>query len=137
MKYMLDTNICLYIMKRQPPAVAERFANCRQGDVVISAITLAELEYGVYRSSSEVTRQRNRQSLDALVKRILPVPFEQGAARAYALVRAAAPKKQRDALDKLIASHAKSLNLTLVTNNLSDFRIYPNLNLENWVEAVS
>lgn len=132
MKYMLDTNICIYIMKRQPPAVAERFAQCRQGDVVISAITLAELEYGVYRSS-DATQPQNRRALDALTQRIWPVPFEQGAARAYAQVRAAAPERQRDALDKLIASHAKSLNLTLVTNNLSDFRVYPDLDLENWV----
>ncbi|MEM8505887.1 MAG: type II toxin-antitoxin system VapC family toxin [Cyanobacteria bacterium P01_D01_bin.1] len=136
MKYMLDTNICIYIMKRQPPAVAGRFAKCRQGDVVISAITLAELEYGVYRSS-EATQQQNRRALEALTKRILPVPFDRGAARAYALVRAATPERKRDALDKLIASHAKSLNLTLVTNNLSDFRIYPNLDLENWVEEAS
>lgn len=135
MKYMLDTNICIYIMKRQPPAVAKRFAQCRQGDVVISAITLAELEYGVYKSS-KATQQQNRQALDALIKRIWPVPFEQGAAQAYAAIRAAAPERQRDALDKLIASHAKSLNLTLVTNNLSDFRVYPDLDLENWVEDV-
>jgi len=134
MKYMLDTNICIYIMKRQPPAVAKRFAKCRQGEVVISTITLAELEYGV-RSTSEATQHQNRQALDALTERILPVPFEQGAARAYAAVRAAAPERQRDALDKLIASHAKSLKLTLVTNNLSDFRIYPGITLENWVEA--
>ncbi len=128
---MLDTNICIYIMKRQPPAVAKRFAACRQGDVVISAITLAELEYGIHKSSSAA--QQNRRALDALIKRIWPVPFEQGAARAYASVRAAASERKRDALDKLIASHAKSLNLTLVTNNLSDFRIYPDLDLENWV----
>lgn len=134
MKYMLDTNICIYIMKRQPTAVAQRFAQCRQGEVVISAITLAELEYGVYRSS-EAAQQQNRRALDALTSRILPVPFEKGAAQAYASVRAAAPERQRDALDKLIASHAKSLNLTLVTNNLSDFLVYPALRLDNWVQT--
>ena len=130
---VLDTNICIYIMKRPPPSVAKRFADFRQGDVVISAITLAELEYGVC-TSSESTRKQNRQALDALIQMIPAVPFGQPAARAYASVRAAAPERKRDALDKLIASHANSLNLTLVTNNLDDFRIFPNITLENWVE---
>ena len=132
---MLDTNICIYIMKRSPASVARRFAECRQGEVVISAITLAELEYGVY-CSRETTRQQNHKALDALVKIIPAVPFAQPAAQAYAAVRATAPERKKDALDKLIASHAKSLNLTLVTNNLSDFRVYPGMALENWVEEV-
>ncbi|MEO1124732.1 MAG: type II toxin-antitoxin system VapC family toxin [Cyanobacteria bacterium J06639_16] len=130
---MLDTNICIYIIKQQPPSVARRFAECRQGEVVISAITLAELEYGVYKSSA-VTQKQNRLALDALLKVIPALPFEQLAAKAYALVRSAAPERRRDALDKLIASHAKSLELTLVTNNLDDFRVYPDIALENWVE---
>ncbi|MEB3291377.1 MAG: type II toxin-antitoxin system VapC family toxin [Leptolyngbya sp.] len=133
MKYMLDTNICIYLMKHQPPSVARRFAECRQGDVVISAITLAELEYGV-QVSREDTQPQNRQALDALVDLIPPVAFDRPAAAMYAEVRASAPDRRRDALDKLIASHAKSLNLTLVTNNLDDFRVYPDIVLENWVE---
>ncbi len=96
----------------------------RQGDVVISAITLAELEYGV-RASREDTRQQNRQALDALLELIPPVAFDRPAAAVYAAGRAAAPDRRRDALDRLITSHAKSLNLTLVTNNLEDFRVYP------------
>jgi tRNA(fMet)-specific endonuclease VapC len=134
MKYMLDTNICIYLMKHQPPSVAKHFAECRQGDVVISAITLAELEYGV-RVSQAATRQQNRQALDALLELIPPVAFDRPAAAVYAEVRAAAPDRRRDALDKLIAGHAKSLNLTLVTNNLDDFRVYPDIALENWVEG--
>ncbi|WP_202807521.1 type II toxin-antitoxin system VapC family toxin [Leptolyngbya sp. PCC 6406] len=130
---MLDTNICIYLMKHQPPSVAKRFAECRQGDVVISAITLAELEYGV-RASREDSRQQNRQALDALVEMIPAVAFGRPAATVYAEVRAAAPERRRDALDKLIASHARSLDLVLVTNNLDDFRIYPDVALENWVE---
>lgn len=133
MKYMLDTNICIYLMKHQPSSVAQRFAECRQGDVVISAITLAELEYGVWVSREE-TRKQNRQALDGLVDMIPSVAFDRPAAIVYAAVRAAAPDRRRDALDKLIASHAKSLNLTLVTNNLDDFRAYPGIVLENWVE---
>jgi tRNA(fMet)-specific endonuclease VapC len=133
MKYMLDTNICIYLMKHQPPAVARRFAECRQGDVVISAITLAELEYGV-RASGEANRQQNRQALDALVELIPSVAFDAPAAAMYAEVRAVIPDRRRDALDKLIASHVRSLGLTLVTNNLDDFQAYPGVVLENWVD---
>ena len=123
----------MYIMKRQPPAVARRFADCRQGDVVISAITLAELEYGIL-ASRENSREQNRKALDALVQNIPAVPYGKSAAHAYAVLRAAAPNRKKDALDKLIASHAKSLNLTLVTNNISDFRAFPDVVLENWAE---
>jgi tRNA(fMet)-specific endonuclease VapC len=133
MKYMLDTNICIYIMKQQPASAARQFAKCRQGEVVISAITLAELAYGAF-CSSEATRLQNCSALNALVKVIPSVPFAEPAAQAYAAVRAAAPDRKRDALDKLIASHAISLGLTLVTNNVNDFRVYPNISLENWVE---
>ena len=131
---MLDTNICIYIMKRQPASVAKRFSQCRQGEVVISSITLAELEFGVYKSGQD-TQKQNRLALETLMKVIPAVPFEQSAAKTYAAVRAAAPERQRDALDKLIASHAKSLDVTLVTNNLKDFRVYPDVRLENWAES--
>lgn len=131
---MLDTNICIYLMKQQPPSVAQHFAACRQGDVVISAITLAELEYGVWVSRPEA-QLHNRQALDALLQRIPAVAFDRSAALVYAEIRAAAPDRRRDALDKLIASHAKSLGLTLVTNNLADFQVYPGLDLENWVDG--
>ncbi|MGD1862931.1 MAG: type II toxin-antitoxin system VapC family toxin [Phormidesmis sp.] len=130
---MLDTNICIYIMKKQPPSVAKRFAECRQGDVVISAITLAELEYGIL-ASDERVREQNRRALSDLIQVIPAISFGQSAARAYAIVRAAAPNRKKDALDKLIAGHARSLNLTLVTNNLSDFRMFPDIALENWAE---
>lgn len=98
----------------------------------MSSITLAELEYGVYRSSA-ATLEQNRRALDALIRVIPAVSFDRSAAKAYAEVRAAAPKRQQNALDKLIASHAISLNVTLVTNDLNDFRVYPGIRLENWV----
>ena len=66
MRYMLDTNICIYLMKHQPPSVAKRFAKCLQGDVVISVIILAELEYGV-QASNKNHQQQNRQALDGLL----------------------------------------------------------------------
>ena len=130
-KYMLDTNICIYLMKHHPPQVAKRFAECFFGEVVISAITLAELEYGVVCSGE--AQSRNREALDGLLEDIPAAPFEQSAARAYGPVRFGNRDRQRDALDKLIAAHALALDLILVTNNQADFAIYPSLRLENWL----
>ena len=128
---MLDTNICIYLMKHQPPQVRSRFNACFVGDVVISAITLAELEYGV--ASSGANQARNQAAL-ALLLRDLPVaPFAGLAARAYGPLRAASRERNRDALDTLIAAHALALDVTLVTNNEADFRGYDGLVVENWV----
>jgi tRNA(fMet)-specific endonuclease VapC len=128
---MLDTNICIYLMKHQPPQVRARFNACFVGDVVISAITLAELEYGV--ASSGANQARNQAAL-ALLLRDLPVaPFAGLAARAYGPLRAASRERNRDALDALIAAHALALEVTLVTSNEADFRSFDGLAVENWV----
>jgi len=131
MQYLLDTNICIYLMREQPPAVAQRFATLRRGDVGMSAITLAELRYGV--EAHAATRKRNERALDALLKEIPAVPFDAPAAGIYGVIRAAVRDRKRDALDRLIAAHAISAGLTLVTNNVTDFQDYPGLRLENWV----
>jgi tRNA(fMet)-specific endonuclease VapC len=130
-KYMLDTNICIYLMKHQPPQVRARFADCFVGDVVISAITLAELEFGVACSGEQ--QARHQVLLDSLLEDILVAPFDAPAARAYGPLRAANRERNKDALDKLIASHALSLGATLVTNNEADFRGFAGLTIENWV----
>lgn len=130
-KYMLDTNICIYLMKHQPPEVAVRFAQCFVGEVVISAITLAELEYGV--ACSGASRAHNRNVMDELLDDIVVAPFEARAARAYGPIRASNRERDKDALDKLIAAHAVALGVTLVTNNEADFRTYAGLTVENWV----
>ena len=130
-KFMLDTNICIYLMKHQPPQVRARFAECFVGDVVISAITLAELEFGVVISGE--SQERNRTQLNSLLENILVAPFEAGAARAHGPLRAANREHNKNALDKLIASHALSLGVTLVTNNEAEFRSFAGLNVENWV----
>ena len=130
-KYMLDTNICIYLMKHQPPQVRARFADCFVGDVVISAITLAELEFGV--AGSGESQARNQAALVSLLGDILVAPFEERAARAYGPLRAANRERNKDALDKLIASHAMALGVTLVTNNEADFAAFSGLVVENWV----
>jgi len=132
-RYMLDTNICIYLMKHQPQEVAERFSQCFVGDVVISAITLAELEYGV--TCSGQAEAQNRLALDSLLQDIVATPFEGQAAKAYGPVRQATRERKRDALDKLIAAHAIALDATLVTSNEADFMDYPGLRVENWVKG--
>ena len=131
-KYMLDTNICINLMKHQPPQVHERFAQCFVGDVVISAVTLAELEFGIA-CSSPAAQDSNRSALESLLEDIVVAPFEAQAAKAYGPIRAAYKNSNRDALDKLIASHAVALGVTLVTNNEADFVNYAGLPVENWV----
>lgn len=133
-KYMLDTNICIYLMKHQPREVRARFEECFIGDVVISAVTLAELEFGIA-CSSESAQAANRSALDGLLEDIMVVPFEAQAARAYGPIRAAYKDRNRDALDKLIASHAISLEVALVSNNAADFVNYSGLVVENWVNS--
>jgi tRNA(fMet)-specific endonuclease VapC len=130
-RYLLDTNICIYLMRHQPAQVAERFSSCMVGEVLISAITAAELEYGVVASAQEA--DRNRAAFDRFLSEVPIAPFDAGAARVYGLVRQASRERRRDALDKLIAAHALSLHLILVTNNPRDFADYPDLRIENWV----
>jgi tRNA(fMet)-specific endonuclease VapC len=133
MRYMLDTNMCIYLMKNQPEQVARRFAQCRVGDVVMSAITYAELEYGV---SVCAHPRRERTHLDALIEDIPVAAFDAAAGVAYGPVRLAGRESRKDALDKLIAAHAIALNVTLVTNNVKDFARYPGLVLENWLTSL-
>jgi len=130
--YMLDTNMCIYLMKNQPPEVAARFAACQIGDVLMSAITHAELEYGV-RCSADPSRER--VNLASLVQDIVVVPFDSAAALAYGPIRLATRESKKDHLDKLIAAHAVSLGVIVVTNNVSDFAKYPGLKVENWLQS--
>jgi tRNA(fMet)-specific endonuclease VapC len=129
-RYMLDTNMCIYLMKHQPPEVARRFAQCLVGDVVMSAITHAELEYGV---AAAANPKRERANLASLVEDIPVMPFDAAAGSAYGPIRLATRGSRRDHLDKLIAAHAVALGLIVVTNNDKDFAKYPGVVAENWL----
>ncbi|WP_027820797.1 type II toxin-antitoxin system VapC family toxin [Paraburkholderia bannensis] len=129
-QFMLDTNMCIYLMKNQPEQVARRFAQCYVGDVVMSAITFAELEFGVTMSAHRAREQRN---LAALIEDIPVAPFDSAAAVAYGPIRQATRERKKDHLDKLIAAHAVALDTVLVTNNERDFEQYPGLKLANWL----
>ena len=129
-RYMLDTNMCIYLMKNQPEEVARRFAQCYVGDVVMSAITYAELEYGVAVSAGP---KREQAHLANMVAGIQMVPFDGAAAVAYGPIRLATRDSKKDHLDKLIAAHSVALSVTVVTNNLKDFAKYPGIVTENWL----
>ncbi|MBA3564590.1 MAG: type II toxin-antitoxin system VapC family toxin [Gammaproteobacteria bacterium] len=134
MQYMLDTDTCIYLIKRKPPGVLARFQRHKPGDAVISAITLAELEFGVEKSGAP---QRNRSALDALTELIPSMDFDSAAAAAYGRVRHHLEKAGRSigSFDTLIAAHALSLSLILVTNNERHFARVSELNVENWAKA--
>lgn len=131
MLYMIDTNICIYIMKAHPPEVLERLSGIDQDDVVMSVVTYAELRAGLEMLTD--TRFQNEHALKLLVSHIPVQPFDTAAAENFGRLRAAIRDRRRDALDRLIAAHAVSLNATLITNNEDDFRDYPGLQVENWV----
>ncbi|MDI6746191.1 MAG: type II toxin-antitoxin system VapC family toxin [Rhodocyclaceae bacterium] len=131
-RYMLDTNMCIYLMKNQPEEVATRFAQCYVGDVVMSAITYAELEYGI---AVSVDPERERINLASLIEDIPVVPFDGAAGVAYGPIRLSTRDLKKDHLDKLIAAHAVSLKVTVVTNNMRDFAKYPGVVAENWLIA--
>jgi tRNA(fMet)-specific endonuclease VapC len=134
MRYLLDTNICIYLIRRQPPEVLHRLESLHRGDVAMSIVTLAELRAGI--EMQPATRKQNEQALHSLLEDIPTLPFEDHAAHHYGILRAAVRDRQRNALDRLIAAHALSLQLTLVTNNEQDFLGYPHLRVENWVNQV-
>jgi len=133
-RYLLDTNICIYIIKKRPPEVLERLVSLDPEEVGVSSITVAELEYGVAKSS------RPRQNQEALLNFLAPLQilaFDDQAAQHYGKIRAYLERKGQTigAMDLLIAAHARSLSLTLVTNNEKEFSRVPGLTVENWVNG--
>ena len=130
--FLLDTNICIYLIKNRPVEVLEKFKQHPPEDVAISTITLFELEYGIEKS------QYPERSRNALAKFLLPlnlIGLDQPAASEAAIIRAQLEKKGTPIgpFDLLIAGLAKSREMTLVTNNTKEFKRIENLKLENWV----
>ena len=132
MKFLLDTNICIYIIKQKPPKVLQKFNSYQVGDIGISSITVAELEFGVQKSQFP---ERNQQALIQFLLPLTVVDFDRAAAVIYGDIRASLEKKGKPigSLDTLIAAHALSLQVTLVTNNVKEFSRVPDLQLDNWI----
>jgi tRNA(fMet)-specific endonuclease VapC len=131
MNYMLDTNICIYTMKKKPPEVFEKLRKLSPDSVGISAITEAELRFGMSNSSKP---EHNHRTLDEFLGPFQIVPFDSAAAAHYGEIRSNLRRSGTPIgnMDLLIASHARSLSLTLVTNNTKEFEKVPGLKLENW-----
>lgn len=132
MKVMLDTNTCIYLIKQQPPTVIERFLSHPVGAIGVSSITVAELAFGVNKSRQMA---KNRLALEQFLAPLEVAVFDHDAALSYGRVRARleASGSPIGSMDLLIAAHALSLGVRLVTNNLREFRRVPGLKLENWV----
>ena len=131
MRYMLDTDICIYISKNSPATVLRKLKSLSSEDACLSAITYGELRYGAEKSTQ---RDRNLDTITGL-KRIVPVaPFGEDASEEYGIIRAHLEKKGQPigGNDLLIAAHAKALDLILVTNNIREFRRVPGLSIELW-----
>lgn len=131
MKYLLDTNTCIYVINRKPPSALAHIRSKRPVDIAISTVTIAELEYGVYRS------RKTDQNRIALLEFLVPftiLDFDHDAAAVYGSIRASLESKGTPIgpMDLLIAAQALSQSLVLVTNNEREFRRLAGLNIENW-----
>ena len=133
MKLMLDTNICIYIIKQQPVAVLKRFLEYQIGDIGISSITLSELRYGVAKSTHQA---KNAKALDEFITPLEVVSFDEEAAHVYGEIRATLEKAGTPigAMDMLIAAHAVSLGVPLVTNNTREFVRITSLDVIDWTD---
>lgn len=133
LKYLLDTNIVIYVIKRRPPEVREVF-NSQHGRMAISAITLAELVHGAEKSQFPA---RNLDVVEDFCSRLTVLPYTPESAYHYGGIRAALERQGKPigVNDLHIAAHARSAALTLVTNNLAEFERVPGLLVENWLVA--
>ena len=131
MKFMLDTNICIYLIKRQSKKIIEHLKKHTACEVGISSITLAELQYGVAKSHH---KRQNRIALDEFVLPLEIASFDEKAAETYGLIRSQLDEigKPIGSLDTLLGAHALSLGVTLVTNNIREFERIKNLKVVDW-----
>jgi tRNA(fMet)-specific endonuclease VapC len=129
---MLDTNICIYIIKNRPQSVLEELKKCDVGDIILSSITVSELMYGAHKSQFV---EKNLQAIEHFLIPFDVVNYDYKASLEYGKIRAALEQNGQPigALDTLIAAHAKSLDVVLVSNNLKEFERVKGLKVENWV----
>jgi tRNA(fMet)-specific endonuclease VapC len=133
MKYLLDTNICIYLIKKRTEMVLKHLQKCRAGEVGISSITLAELEYGVEKSSQP---EHNRAALAEFVTPLEILPFDAVCAEKYGAVRAELEKAGTPigSMDMLIGAHALCVGAVLVTNNVREFNRIKKLKVADWTK---
>ncbi len=130
MRYLLDTDICIYAINQRPPQVLQAFRDHASAGLGISAVTAGELYFGVARTGSE----KNLRALQQFLSSLEIAPFDETAARVFGSLRAwlAAQGKPIGPFDTQIAAHAQALGVTLVSNNTREFARVPGLHVENW-----
>jgi tRNA(fMet)-specific endonuclease VapC len=131
MKYMLDTDTCITLIRQRSPRLLEKVISLRPGEIGLSSITVAELHYGVEHSQY---RERNRAALAQFLLPFDIADFDPTAALAYGIIRADLEAKGLPigAMDMLIAAHALALKVALVTHNTNEFKRVAGLNVEDW-----
>ncbi len=131
MRYLIDTNICIYIMNNRPADVIEKFKKVNMGEIGVSTITISELQYGIAKSQH---RKKNQIRLNEFIAPLEILPYDNAAAKTYGDIRFHLEKigQPIGPLDLLIAAHAMSQNLIIVTNNDKEFVRIRNLKVENW-----
>ena len=134
-KFMLDTDICSYIMKEKPIQVLERFDTHKMEQFCISIITYAEFKYGVFRSPNP---KKHHRLVKHFILHVDIIPWDRSAADDYADIRQTLESRGYTIgnMDMMIAAHARSLGFTLVTNNEKHFKRVPDLKIENWTKIV-
>jgi tRNA(fMet)-specific endonuclease VapC len=133
MSFLLDTNICIYIIKNNPPDIRKHFQSIMPGDIYISSVTVAELQYGVEKSNA---KEKNASALEAFLLPLVITSFDLDSAVVYGKIRAILERQGTPigGMDLLIAAQAIANNFTLVTHNLKEFQRIPNLKCETWVK---
>ena len=131
-RYLLDTNICIYLIKKKPETVLERLLKCSLEQIFVSSITYSELEYGVAKSANP---EKNAAALQEFLIPFQVLPWGSKSAQFYGHIRAYLEKKGTPigVHDEMIGAHALSLEMTLVSNNIKHFKKIPEISLENWV----
>ena len=132
MRYLLDTNICIYMIKNKPPEVRKRFEALSPGAVALSSVTVAELQYGVEKSAA---RERNALALEGFLLPFDIIPFDLSSALIYGRIRTELERSGQPigGMDLLIAAQAIAHDYQLVTNNLKEFSRIPSLVCETWI----
>ena len=133
-RFLLDTNICIYIRRRRPPEILQRFLRLKVGEAAISVMTYGELIYGAEKSEQREAAMRQLEELASLL-RVLPLPADAG--RSYGALRAELEAGGRviGNNDLWIAAHAKAAKLILVTNNEREFQRVSGLEIQNWAKS--
>lgn len=136
MQFMLDTDICIYIIRQKPIHVVEKLRTYAISNICISSVTFAELEYGAAKSEYP---DRNRDALLNFTSPLEIMPFDEYAAFFYGWIRSGLERRGMiiGAMDLMIAAHAMHLSCTLVSNNIREFQRVSGLKLENWISVSS